>query len=189
MRRLVIATMAVLSTAACGTSTAAVTRASGTQLAWPVSGTGSTPSAARAAGSAAVPVPTSAKHYFKVGGVAGSATTGDWYWAKYLGKTGIIFDFHVKDLRADGKAAGLCYYWAKGAVPSKGVYCIVDTLGSGKTVSQHWAPPLPLLNPPFPTNQLIPGSAHLTVAATTGKLDTKHNIFNVIDLGHWQTLR
>ena len=78
-------------------------------------------------------------HKFTVASIKGAAGWGNWYWAKITGQPAfVVLNLNIKDTRADKKNAGLCYKLKSPVQKAWVNKCIVNTKGSGKTVTQHW---------------------------------------------------
>jgi hypothetical protein len=168
-------TLAAAATAAAALSAVLFSGTANAATAYPVSTTqGDGGLSARAAtANPPKPIRIGKIHNFTVPSIKGASAHGDWYWAHYKGgKSFVWMDFYVKDTRADGKSAGMCYYLTSPAESPQN-RCIVNTQGSGKTLHQIWTMGY--------WNQ-----DHLKVQTDTGRLRNK--TFYVATASRWLKL-
>ena len=139
---------------------------------------GAAHSSDNARSTSSTPKPIGAKHYFYVGGTAGGHSSGNWFYSNVLikGKTKkmVIVDFRVYDTKADGKSAGVCFYYtSKYNQPAQNL-CEVNLAGAGKSLHIQW---------------WIYPSDHLSMYSAVGVLDKVHHIFNTTENGRLVKIR
>lgn len=128
----------------------------------------------------AAPKPSSKKHYFQIGGVSGSYTSGDWYWTRGNGPFKIIVELNIHDTKRDGKVAGLAVNWTYRGNQYNGF--AADTRGAGTSV-YYWTSFVPEV-------RNIRAFAMVgTIRATPIPGNPNHHTFYYTARGPWVTIR